>query len=178
MEILRQTSGLAAQDGYFATQNAVSLGAPHGYTDSDGVERLRRVSHRARPVHRESSSVHSVLMLAHRDGRLRCRTVSQTPIYNQLRGERINADVPANAADPGDVGHTGKHRLPAGESSPTATPRGRTYPAGHAAGSERETAPAWGPQAAIPPAAHIRQPPAVVDGYLPPGPQSPATSCT
>ena len=40
----------------------------------DDPARLRRVAHRARPVHRESSSVHSVLMLAHRDGRLRCRT--------------------------------------------------------------------------------------------------------
>ena len=31
---------------------------------------------------------------------LRCRTVSQTPTYDQLRGERINADVPAGEADP------------------------------------------------------------------------------
>jgi hypothetical protein len=41
---------------------------------------------------------------------LRCLTVSQTPTYDQLRGERINADVPASEADP-QVDHPGKHRL-------------------------------------------------------------------
>lgn len=30
---------------------------------------------------------------------LRCGAVSQTPTYDQLRGERINADVPASMAD-------------------------------------------------------------------------------
>jgi len=51
---------------------------------------------------------------------LRCRTVSQTPTYDQLRGERINADVPAGEADPHPVHRPGRHRIrddmPAGSS--------------------------------------------------------------
>jgi hypothetical protein len=42
---------------------------------------------------------------------LRCRTVSQTPTYDQLRGERINADVPAGEADPHPVSRPGRHRI-------------------------------------------------------------------
>jgi hypothetical protein len=42
---------------------------------------------------------------------LRCRAMSQTPTYDQLRGERINADVPASEADPQQVDHFGRHRL-------------------------------------------------------------------
>lgn len=42
---------------------------------------------------------------------LRCRTVSQTPTYDQLRGERINADVPAGEADPHPAHRTGRHRI-------------------------------------------------------------------
>jgi hypothetical protein len=42
---------------------------------------------------------------------LRCRTVSQTPTYDQLRGERINADVPAGEADPHPVRRPGRHRI-------------------------------------------------------------------
>lgn len=39
----------------------------------------------------------------------RCRPVGQTPIYEQPRGERINADVPPS---PGDQHvHSGRHRL-------------------------------------------------------------------
>lgn len=34
---------------------------------------------------------------------LGCRVVSLTPIYDQLRGERINADVPASAPDLGPM---------------------------------------------------------------------------
>jgi hypothetical protein len=32
--------------------------------------------------------------------RLQCRFMSQTPIYDQLRGERINADVPIPGVGP------------------------------------------------------------------------------
>ncbi|MDQ4093762.1 MAG: hypothetical protein M3143_10285 [Actinomycetota bacterium] len=46
--------------------------------------------------------------------------MSQTPIYDQLRGERINADVPATGADPQPVGHPGQHRLSADELGPMA----------------------------------------------------------
>jgi hypothetical protein len=44
----------------------------------------------------------------------RAPTVSpmgETPIYDQVRGERINADVPASGADSQWVDDHGKHRL-------------------------------------------------------------------
>jgi hypothetical protein len=34
----------------------------------------------------------------------------QTPIYEQLRGERINADVPSSETGPSRVGRPGRHR--------------------------------------------------------------------
>ncbi|MBV9161190.1 MAG: hypothetical protein JO281_06500 [Pseudonocardiales bacterium] len=40
--------------------------------------------------------------------------MSETPIYDQLRGERINADVPATRADPQRVGRPGERCLPSG----------------------------------------------------------------
>lgn len=43
--------------------------------------------------------------------RLWCRAMSQTPTYDQVRGERINADVPASEADPHELDDPGKHRL-------------------------------------------------------------------
>ncbi len=77
---------------------------------------------RPRPVHETCPSVHSVLMPSPADRPLRCPSVSQTPIYHQLCSERLNADVPAPAAEPEGVGQTGKHRLAAGESSQAAPP--------------------------------------------------------
>lgn len=65
------------------------------------------------------------------------RPVSQTPIYDQLRGERIAADVPVTGAEPQQVDHPGKHRFRTGRSGPAAA--------------------LWGPQAALPPAAHARR---------------------
>jgi hypothetical protein len=38
--------------------------------------------------------------------------VSLTPTYDQLRGERINADVPASETDPQPVDRPGRHRIP------------------------------------------------------------------
>jgi hypothetical protein len=58
--------------------------------------------------------VHSVLRPSIAHLRLRCRGVSDTPIYDQLWGERLNADVPA--ADPQQVGYQGQHRRPAAAS--------------------------------------------------------------
>jgi len=47
-------------------------------------------------------------------GSLRCRAVGHTPIYDQLRGERINADVPSNDVDlPRDASSSSHHREPA-----------------------------------------------------------------
>ncbi|MGH3751858.1 MAG: hypothetical protein ACRDRP_04020 [Pseudonocardiaceae bacterium] len=66
--------------------------------------------------------------------------MSQTPIYDQLRGERITADVPATGAELQQADHPGKHRFRTGQSGPAAA--------------------LWGPQAALPPAAHARQEPA------------------
>lgn len=37
--------------------------------------------------------------------------MSQTPTYDQVRGERINADVPASEGDQHEVDYLGKHRL-------------------------------------------------------------------
>jgi hypothetical protein len=49
---------------------------------------------------------------------LQCGAVSQTPTYDQLRGERINADVRASEADPHPLEHPGRHRLR--DDTPTA----------------------------------------------------------
>lgn len=56
---------------------------------------------------------------------LRCRAMSHTPTYDQLRGERINADVPASEAGP-QVDHHGKHRLR--EDAPAAAAVGGSFP--------------------------------------------------
>lgn len=53
-----------------------------------------------------------------RNSPLRCRLVSPTPIYEQLRGERINADVPVCNAEPQRVAHPTSHRLWDTESGP------------------------------------------------------------
>lgn len=54
--------------------------------------------------------------------------MSQTPTYDQLRGERINADVPAGEADPHPVGRPGRHRIrddmPAGSAVSDIDPGG------------------------------------------------------
>jgi hypothetical protein len=42
---------------------------------------------------------------------LRWRAVRQTPTYDQLRGERINADVPASKVDPDRLDCHGRHHL-------------------------------------------------------------------
>ena len=56
-------------------------------------------------------SVHTTLMLPPATRLYGVRAMGQTPIYEQLRGERINVEVPATGADPQRVDHPGKHRL-------------------------------------------------------------------
>ncbi len=46
--------------------------------------------------------------------------VGQTPIYDQVRGERINADVPDSGVDPQRVEDHGRHRLRPDTSVPAA----------------------------------------------------------
>src|SRR6185312_10457449 len=65
--------------------------------------------------------------------------MGQTPIYDQLRGERINADVPATG----------------------------TYPTGQPAGEGGRAAPVWGPRAGLSLAVHARQAPAHAAGSSP-----------
>jgi hypothetical protein len=62
--------------------------------------------------------------------------MGQTPIYDPLRGERINADVPATGADPQLVGHPDREQavrwlLPCGKHrhTPPAAPRRCPVPA-------------------------------------------------
>lgn len=58
------------------------------------------------------AAAHRVLIPLPANLPLRCRCVSETPIYDQLRGERINADVPDDGADRQRVGQHGHHRAP------------------------------------------------------------------
>jgi hypothetical protein len=46
--------------------------------------------------------------------------MSQTPIYDRLRGERINADVTIPEVDPQKIDHTGQDRVPADATSAAA----------------------------------------------------------
>ncbi|MFN2479023.1 MAG: hypothetical protein ABR615_07595 [Pseudonocardiaceae bacterium] len=49
--------------------------------------------------------------------------MSQTPIYDQIRGERINADLPAAGSEPPPIDPPDKLRLPAGGADPTVFAR-------------------------------------------------------
>jgi hypothetical protein len=130
--------------------------------------------------------VHTMLMPPPGNPPLRCRPMGENPIYEQLRGERINADVPATEADPQGVAHPGQHCLLAEGTDATAV----TGPPGPGAdvtanlsesvGSsavdqltddgQRPGAALWGPRAALPPAAHAHGRHASADdaGYHPP----------
>jgi hypothetical protein len=68
---------------------------------------------------------------------LRCRAVGQTPIYDQLRGERINADVPPSTVESDRFVPSGKHRLCA-EASSSAAMEGRPVRPGPAGVSGNE----------------------------------------
>jgi hypothetical protein len=101
--------------------------------------------------------------------------MGRTPIYDQLRGERINADVPAAEADPQVVGRRGRHHVlvvapgPAAVVGPPGPSTGldgnrhhllETYPAVQPAGDGGRAVAVWGPRAARSLAAHVRQAPA------------------
>lgn len=103
------------------------------------------------------------------------RPMGRTPIYDQLRGERINADVPAAEADPQGVGRRGRHHVlvvapgPAAVVRPPGPSTGldgnrhhllETYPAVQPAGDGERAVAVWGPRAALSLAAHVRQTPA------------------
>lgn len=103
------------------------------------------------------------------------RPMDRTPIYDQLRGERINADVPAVEADPQVVGRRGRHHVLVVAPGPTAVfgPPGprtglegnrhhllETYSAVQPAGDGGRAVAVWGPRAALSLAAHGRQAPA------------------
>ena len=106
---------------------------------------------------------------------LRCCVMGGgTPIYDQVRGERLNADVPPSGTDPPRADYYGKHRLihdtpvPAGVLGPPGPGdgfvpnhhrRAWTYPAGLPVPDGQLAAMAWGPRAALPPQTHTRQAP-------------------
>ncbi|MBV9140383.1 MAG: hypothetical protein JO115_05620 [Pseudonocardiales bacterium] len=90
--------------------------------------------------------------------------MSQTPIYDQLRGERINADVPATGDEPQRASHPGK------PSHPTTVSRLETHglpadaanvvvafdPIPAAEPDPSQPAATWGPRAPLPPTTHAR----------------------
>lgn len=76
---------------------------------------LHTVSTRcAPPLHNHPICAHGV-DAALSGPRLRCRSVRPTPLYDQLRGERINADVPPSDVQPKQLEDRGKHRLADGD---------------------------------------------------------------
>ena len=102
---------------------------------------------------------------------LRCRPVWETPIYEQLRGERINADVPPTETALPRVGRPGRHRQLADTTGPVPlyAPPGSgadLVAAQHpipgipdqSPGATQRTA-VWGPRATLPRQTHARQTP-------------------
>ena len=94
-----------------------SLILPYPTPYPQNVHRLSTVSTQLRPV------VHRMWKPYSSDCLLRCHAVGQTPTYDQLRGERINADVPASETDPYPFERPGRHRLK--EDIPDSDPPGR-----------------------------------------------------
>ncbi|MGH3945760.1 MAG: hypothetical protein ACRDRY_23125 [Pseudonocardiaceae bacterium] len=86
--------------------------------------------------------------------------MSQTPIYDQLRGQRINSAGHPADADPQWIGHLEPHSPgdPPGGQSDRADTAGEVYlPAWtYPVGGERGAA-APGPRATPPPTAHARR---------------------
>jgi hypothetical protein len=109
-----------------------------------------------------------------------------TPIYDQLRGERINADVPATGADPQLVGHPGGHPVLAVAPVPAAVFEPGpvtdlvanrhhlmlTSPADQPAGDGQRAVVVWGPRAGRSLVAPVRQAPAHAASSSPALPRS------
>lgn len=104
---------------------------------------------------------------------LRCRPVRKTPIYEQLRGERINADVPPSETALPRVDRRGRHRLGPDTTGPGAVyaPPGpgpdlvaHQHPvpgiADQPPGGPQRTAARRGPRTPLPRPAHAQQAPA------------------
>ena len=66
-----------------------------------------------------TARIHTLLMPSAAMVSLRCRAMLQTPIYDQLWGELINADVSPSDVDSDRLGHCGRHRL--GADAPCGT---------------------------------------------------------
>ncbi len=128
--MLTQTSQLIGQRGYKKqTRNRLlvtSCGCRVSAADTH-PQRLHTVSTRCPPpLHSLPTCTHEV-DVALFGPPLRCRPVRTTPLYDQLRGERINADVPPSARPQqledrrkhrlaeGDLEDRGKHRLADGD---------------------------------------------------------------
>jgi hypothetical protein len=95
--------------------------------------------------------------------------VSQTPIYDQLRDQRIIDNAQATGASPQRVSRSARHRLPDGAAGVAARSGGSAQRVadtrlpvcaaqpGPPPDSEQETTAVRGPQAAVAPPAHARQ---------------------
>jgi hypothetical protein len=99
---------------YYSVSSTGSIGIPVAHTLSTEIpQHLNQPLHGAPPVH-------TLWITRTPTGPLRCRPVRPTPLYDQLRGARINADIPASDADPQPEDHLGKHRLIPGRPGPAA----------------------------------------------------------
>ena len=119
--------------------------------------------------------VHTMLMPPLQTRPLRCCVMGGgTPIYDQVRGERINAEVPPSAATPQRVDDHGRHRVrpdtpvsaavfgPPGPGADLAWSyhcRAGTDPADLPTADGPPQATTWEPQAALPRQVHTRQAP-------------------
>lgn len=120
------------------------------------------------PIHRGLSSCPHYVEAARADPASTVSPVSQTPIYDQLRDQRITGHAQAAGADPQRVSRSGRHRLPDDAAGVAVTSNGtqriggtplpgRAAPPGPPPASEQGMAAAQGLRAAVAPPAHARQ---------------------
>jgi hypothetical protein len=168
------TSGAAGPRGYKGQQDLIVVVPAVGTPLMAAVGRTPRSPAARTHPQKVSTCTHHV-DAGPADVPLRCCVMGGgTPIYDQVRGERLNADVPPSGTDPPRADYHGKHRLspdtpvPAGVLGPPGPGDGFvqnhhrrvwTYPAGLPVPDGQPAATAWGPRAALPPEAHTRQAP-------------------